>query len=76
MDNSNTYSQLRKHLLSIGIDLTIVEYIDTLEPTMQEDIALLYKAMANDELLLVIALRDLDFVEKYIHSKKKEKLLQ
>lgn len=76
LQTPKSYLQLREHLFKIGIDPTIVEHLDTLDSANQEDIAMLFMEIANDELLFVISLKDIAFVEKYINSKKKEKLLQ
>lgn len=71
-----TYPQLREHLIKIGIDPGIITHLDTLDSDKQEDIAMLFTEIANDELLFVISMKDLPFVEEYLNSKKKDKLLQ
>lgn len=76
LQKPKSYLQLRENLLKIGIDPTIVDHLDTLDSAIQEDIAMLFTEIANDELLFVLSLRDFNFVESYINSKKNEKLLQ
>jgi hypothetical protein len=75
LNNAKSYLQLREHLIKIGIDPIVIEHLDKMDSSMQEDIILLFTECANDELLLVLGLKDLEFAEKYINSKKKEKLL-
>lgn len=70
------YLQLREHLIKIGIDKEVVKHMDSLEPQLQQEIVEIFTEVANDELLIVLALKDFDFVENYINSKKRESLLQ
>ena len=69
------FIEIREQMNKLGIDKDILEHLDTLSPENQEDIALLFKAVANDELLFILSLKELDFVENRIKFSEEKRYL-
>lgn len=69
------YVDIREQLIKIGIHIEIVKFLDTLAPEVQEDISLLFQKMANDELLFILSLKELDFVKERIEAMDNNPLL-
>lgn len=70
MGERNSYSQVRKYLLSTNVNSDIINHLDTLEVCKQEELANMFSAIAEDEILQILALLDKDFLKEYLRNQR------
>jgi hypothetical protein len=63
--------KIRKKLEEVGVDIQILNHIDSLEHDEQQGIYHFFLEIMNDELLFILALRDNSFSEMYLREKER-----